>query len=88
MIFERSEEIGLSHFSYAIGCSDIGQVAIIDPRYDVDIYLDYAEKNRLVISHVLKPIFMPIIHRVHVPLLPAQKQSLPFQDMIRERNMR
>lgn len=54
MIFERFEEIGLSHFSYAIGCSDIGQVAIIDPRYDVDIYLEYAEKNRLVISHVFE----------------------------------
>lgn len=54
MIFERFEEVGLSHFSYAIGCSDIGQVAIIDPRYDVDVYLDYAEKNRLVISHVFE----------------------------------
>ncbi len=44
----------LSHYFYAIGCSDIGQVAIIDPRYDVDIYLKFAEENQLVISHVFE----------------------------------
>ncbi|MCP5506017.1 MAG: MBL fold metallo-hydrolase [Chlamydiales bacterium] len=54
MIFERFEEIGLSHYSYAIGCSKLGQIAIIDPRYDVDLYLEYAEQNRLVISHVFE----------------------------------
>lgn len=54
MIFQQFEEKGLSHFSYAIGCSDIGQIAIIDPRYDVDIYLKYAEENNLVISHVFE----------------------------------
>ena len=54
MIFQRFEERGLSHYSYAVGCSDIGQIAIIDPRYDVDIYLKFAEENNLVISHVFE----------------------------------
>lgn len=54
MIFQRFEEKGLSHYSYAIGCSDRGQIAIIDPRYDVDLYLKFAEENNLVISHIFE----------------------------------
>ena len=54
MLFKRFEEKGLSHFSYAFGCPEKGQIAIIDPRFDVDVYLEYAEKNNLVISHVFE----------------------------------
>lgn len=54
MLLERFEEKGLSHYSYAVGCKEKGQIAIIDPRFDVDIYLEYAEKNQLVISHVFE----------------------------------
>ena len=54
MLLERFEEKGLSHYSYAVGCKEKGQIAIIDPRFDVDIYLEYAERNQLVISHVFE----------------------------------
>ncbi|QVL57293.1 MAG: MBL fold metallo-hydrolase [Simkaniaceae bacterium] len=54
MILKQFEEKGLSHYSYATGCSEIGQIAIIDPRYDVDLYLEFAEENNLVISHVFE----------------------------------
>ena len=54
MLFKRFEEKGLSHFSYSVGCPEKGQIAIIDPRFDVDVYLEYAEKNNLVISHVFE----------------------------------
>lgn len=54
MIFQRFEEKGLSHYSYAIGDSDRGQIAIIDPHYDVDVFLKFAEENNLVISHVFE----------------------------------
>ncbi len=54
MLLERFEEKGLSHYSYAVGCKEKGQIAIIDPRFDVDIYLEYAEKNQLVISHAFE----------------------------------
>lgn len=54
MLIERFEERGLSHYSYAVGCKEKGQIAIIDPRFDVDIYLEFAEKNRFVISHVFE----------------------------------
>ena len=54
MLLKRFEEKGLSHYSYAVGCKEKGQIAIIDPQFDVDIYLEYAEKNQLVISHVFE----------------------------------
>ncbi|WP_420421091.1 MBL fold metallo-hydrolase [Simkania sp.] len=54
MLFQRFEEKGLAHYSYLVGCEEKGQVAVIDPRRDVEIYLEYAEKNRLVISHVFE----------------------------------
>ena len=54
MLLERFEERGLSHYSYAVGCSEKGQIAIIDPRFDVEVYLEYAEQNGLVISHVFE----------------------------------
>lgn len=54
MLIEQFEERGLSHHSYAVGCKEKSQIAIIDPRFDVDIYLEYAEKNGLIISHVLE----------------------------------
>ena len=54
VIFKRFEERGLSHYSYAVGCEEKEQIAIIDPRRDVEIYLEYAEENRYVISHVFE----------------------------------
>ncbi|MCB1110926.1 MAG: MBL fold metallo-hydrolase [Chlamydiia bacterium] len=54
MLIQRFEEKGLSHYSYIVGCQKTGQVAVIDPRFDVDLYLDYAEKHQCVISHVFE----------------------------------
>jgi hydroxyacylglutathione hydrolase len=54
MIFERFEDTVLSHYSYAVGCEGAGEVAIIDPRRDVDIYLDFAKEHDLRITQVLE----------------------------------
>lgn len=54
MIFETFEEKGLSHYSYAVGCSAAGEMAVVDPRRDVDVYLDFAAAQGLRISHVLE----------------------------------
>ena len=54
MIFERFEEKGLSQYSYAVGCKAAGAVAIVDPRRDVDIYLDYARATGVRIAYVLE----------------------------------
>jgi hydroxyacylglutathione hydrolase len=52
MILERFEVPGLSQYSYAVGVG--GSVAIIDPKRDVDTYLDYARSRDLRIKYVLE----------------------------------
>ena len=54
MLLERIEDPGLSQFSYAIGCPGAGTVAIVDPRRDVDVYLEFAADQDLRITHVLE----------------------------------
>lgn len=54
MLFERFEVKGLAHYSYAVGCPEAGKLAIVDPKRDVDSYLDFAEAQALRISHVLE----------------------------------
>lgn len=54
MLFERFEDEGLAHYSYAVGCDDAGEVAIVDPRRDVDVYLSFADGRDLAITHVLE----------------------------------
>ncbi len=54
MLFERFEDQGLSQYSYAVGCKGHGAVAIVDPRRDVDVYLQYASAQGVRISHVLE----------------------------------
>jgi hydroxyacylglutathione hydrolase len=54
MIFERFEDKGLAQYSYAVGCEASRQVAIVDPRRDVDIYLRFATERGVRITHVLE----------------------------------
>lgn len=54
MLFERIEDRGLSQFSYAVGCPGAATVAIVDPRRDVDVYLEFAAEHDLRITHVLE----------------------------------
>lgn len=53
MLFEAFEESGLSQLSYAVGCQQSKELAIVDPRRDIDIYLDFAEQEGYVIRHVM-----------------------------------
>jgi hydroxyacylglutathione hydrolase len=52
MLLERFEDSGLSQYSYAVGCERARRVMIVDPRRDVDVYLDWARERRMAISHV------------------------------------
>jgi hydroxyacylglutathione hydrolase len=54
MIFERIEDSGLSQYSYVVGCANARQAAVIDPRRDVDVYLDFARDQGVEIVHVLE----------------------------------
>lgn len=52
MLFERIESEGLSHYSYLVGSG--AEAVVIDPRRDIDIYLDMAERSGYHIRHILE----------------------------------
>lgn len=54
MLFERFEDSDLAQYSYAVGCEAKGAMAIVDPRRDVDVYLDFADGRGMKITHVLE----------------------------------
>ena len=54
MILEVIESEGLAHLSYVVGDRSAGVCAEIDPRRDVDAYLDVAQRHEAAITHVLE----------------------------------
>ena len=52
MIFKRYESEGLAHYSYLI--ADEGQAAAIDPRRDIDVYLQDAAQDQALIGRVFE----------------------------------
>jgi len=52
MFFENVYEKGLAVASYVVGCQVTGTAIVIDPKRDVDTYLNIAEREELVITHV------------------------------------
>lgn len=54
MILETVETRGLAHLSYLLGDEEAGEAVVIDPRRDVDIYLELARRHALRITAVLE----------------------------------
>lgn len=54
MIFETVESEGLAHYSYVLGDEDAGECLVIDPRRDVDRYLEIARQNAVRITRILE----------------------------------
>jgi len=52
MFFQHIFESSLAHSSYLIGCQAKGVALVIDPKRDVDTYLEIAAKNNLKITHI------------------------------------
>jgi hydroxyacylglutathione hydrolase len=52
MLFERIISEGIAHNSYLIGSG--GKCAVIDPRRDCDVYIEIADKNDMVITHIFE----------------------------------
>ncbi|MDR3006670.1 MAG: MBL fold metallo-hydrolase [Sphingobacterium sp.] len=52
MFFQHIFESSLAHSSYIIGCQAKGVAIVIDPKRDVDTYLEIAKKNNLTITHI------------------------------------
>jgi hydroxyacylglutathione hydrolase len=54
LIFERVLTDGIAHLSYLIGDDKDGTAAVIDPRPDVEIYLELARRQNVSITHVFE----------------------------------
>ncbi len=54
MELERIEDTGLAQYSYIIACPAAGECAVVDPRRDVDVYLDLAAQRSWDIRYVLE----------------------------------
>ncbi len=52
MILETVKSGGISHNSYFLGSG--GEAAVIDPRRDVDVYLDLAERHGMNIRYIFE----------------------------------
>ncbi len=46
--------MGCRRYSYAVGCEAAGTIAIVDPRRDLDVFLEFAHTRDLRITHVLE----------------------------------
>jgi hydroxyacylglutathione hydrolase len=54
LIFKTIQTNGIAQLSYLIGDNDTGTAAVIDPRSDVDHYLELARKHGLSITHIFE----------------------------------
>jgi len=52
MFVEKIKTDGLAHLSWVVG--DDHQAAVIDPRRDIDIYLEIAQQHNVKITHILE----------------------------------
>ena len=62
MYFEQIKTPGLGCFSYVLGCPASGAMAIVDPRRDIGVYLESANKHEMQITH----IFETHVHADHI----------------------
>ena len=54
MLFQQIYDKSLAQASYLIGCQKAGVAAVIDPKRDVDTYLDFAKQNNMQITHIFE----------------------------------
>ncbi len=54
LIFECIQTDGIAQLSYLIGDDATGVAAVIDPRADVDVYLDLARGKQVDITHIFE----------------------------------
>jgi hydroxyacylglutathione hydrolase len=52
MFFQHVYDKSLAQASYFIGCQKAGVALVIDPKRDVDTYLDIAAQNKMKITHI------------------------------------
>ena len=54
LILETVQTDGIAELSYLIGDDKTGTAAVIDPRPDVEIYIELARQRKVAITHVFE----------------------------------
>ena len=54
LVFKTIQTEGIAELSYFVGDDDEGVAAIIDPRADVDVYIDMAREAGVAITHIFE----------------------------------
>lgn len=54
LLLERIEDEGLAQYSYIVGSRGAAEVAVVDPRRDMDVYLDWCRQRGARITFVLE----------------------------------
>ena len=54
MVFERIQTQGIAQLSYLVGDDSTGTAAVVDPRPDIEIYLELARKYGVAITHIFE----------------------------------
>lgn len=54
LIFERVQTEGIAEISYLVGDDSEGVAAVVDPRPDVDCYLQLAREKKVSITHIFE----------------------------------
>lgn len=54
LILETVQTEGIAELSYLIGDDKTGTAAVIDPRPDVEIYLELAKKRKVSVTHIFE----------------------------------
>lgn len=52
MFFQHVYDKSLAQASYFVGCQKAGVAMVIDPKRDVDTYLEIAKQNNMTITHI------------------------------------
>lgn len=53
MLLERLYDDDLAHASYVIGCQRTGEAIVVDPRRDVQVYLERTHMRRLALTTLI-----------------------------------
>lgn len=53
-VLERIEDEGLAQYSYIVGSHGAAEVVVVDPRRDIDIYLDWCQQHDARIAFVVE----------------------------------
>ena len=60
MYFKQITVEGMGCLSYVIGCPQARVACVVDPKRDVQDYIDIARANGMKSPTFLKPMFTPI----------------------------